>query len=176
MNFIRKIKLKSLKAFLSFLALWDITTDICYLTSRPVVNSYLWKLSLCTIVLNLLGPGLILIFGYFFNIFIHVFIFKTEVFNLNEFINEIINLCSLSHSFVFKSILDQDIPKKKAIYRTAFLIHITIESFPQLVIQSVTNQSFHLWFEPFGLISFATSLLMIIFTFIITIKTDKYYL
>lgn len=161
---------------MSFLSLWDMTTDICYIASRPMVNSFLWKLSIFSIVLNILGPAIILIFGYIFNTLIHVCVFKVQKFSLHEFLTEVANLCKLSHSFVFKSILEQDILKKKAIYRTAFLIHITIESFPQLVIQSVTNQKLQLWHEPFGIISISTSVLMILFTLLIVIKTDKYYL
>ena len=161
---------------MSFLSLWDITTDICYISSRPMVNSFIWKLSIFTVVLNILGPAIILIFGYIFNTFIHVCIFKVQKFNPSEFLNEVVSLCKLSHSFVFKSILELNIQKKKAIYRVACLIHITVESFPQLVIQSVTNQKLNLWHEPFGLISISTSALMILFTIIIVIKTDKYYL
>lgn len=173
---IKRFKLKNIKSFMFYLCLWDITTDICYLTSRPAINDFLWKLSVFTLALNLLGPALILMFGHIFNTFIHVVAFKSQVFDLKAFMKEFVHLLDLSHAFVFKTLLDRDVPKQKAFYRTAFLIHITFESFPQLVLQCVTNQKLGLWMEPLGMISILTSSLMIFFTLLITIKTDKYYL
>ena len=85
-------------------------------------------------------------------------------------------MIKLSHSFVFKNILDENIPKKKAIFRTSFLIHIAFETVPQMILQSVTNQKYHIWFEPIAMLSIGSSALMLFMTFIVVVKTDKYYL
>jgi hypothetical protein len=128
------------------------------------------------VALNLIGPALILICGQAFNTFIHVVVFKSQKFSMQAYVEETCHLLDLSHAFLFKTLLDRDVAKKKAFYRSAFLVHITFESFPQLVLQSVTNQKLGLWMEPLGVISLMTSSLMIFFTILITIKTDKYYL
>ena len=158
------------------LSLWDISTDVCYLLSRPAVNDFLWKFSLGTLLLNLFGPMIILVLGQIFTTFINTFIFEAETFDAEKLFKDIIEMIKLSHSFVFKTILDLDIPKKKAIYRVAFLIHAVFESFPQFVLQCVTNQMLHFWLEPLPIISLSSSFTMIIMSVVISIKTDKYYL
>ena len=153
-----------------------MTTDICYIASRPHVNNFLWYLSVVTLLLNLFGPALILVLGQTFNTMIHAFVFKSQIFNVSEFLGDLKEMIKLSHSFVFKNILDENIPKKKAIFRTSFLIHIAFETVPQMILQSVTNQKYHIWFEPLAMLSLGSSLLMLIMTFIVVVKTDKYYL
>lgn len=176
MKSFRKLRLKTLAPYLFYLSLWDITTDLCYLASRPVISNFFWWLSVSTFMMNLFGPALILVSGQIFNTFLNTMVFKIEKFCFRQFISEVYNLIVLSHAFVFKTILDENIPKKKAIYRTAFLIHITFESFPQFVLQSVTNQKFHIWTEPFAIVSLISSIIMIIMTLVVAVKTDKYYL
>ncbi|OMJ96048.1 hypothetical protein SteCoe_430 [Stentor coeruleus] len=176
MKLFRKFRLRTLAPYLFYLSLWDITTDFCYLASRPMISNFFWWLSVSTFMMNLFGPALILVFGQIFNTFLNTMIFKIEKFCFSQFISEIHNLIVLSHAFVFKTILDQNIPKQKAIYRTAFLIHITFESFPQLVLQSVTNQKFHIWTEPFAIVSLLSSITMIAMALFVAVKTDKYYL
>ena len=119
---------------------------------------------------------MILTFGQIFNTTITTLIFKSEIFTVKRFVTELKELMKLSHSFGFKTVLQEDIPRKKAVYRTSCLIHVVFESFPQLILQSITNQKFHIWTEPFSIISVIVSIMMIILTILIAIKTEKYYL
>ena len=119
---------------------------------------------------------MILTFGQIFNTTITTLIFKSEIFTVKRFVTELKELMKLSHSFVFKTVLQEDIPRKKAVYRTSCMIHVVFESFPHFILQSITNQKFHIWTEPFSIISVIVSIMMIILTILIAIKTEKYYL
>ena len=176
MSWLSEIKLKTLSRYAFYLSLCDISSDICYVLNRDKINEFLWKLSIGTLLLNIVGPMIILVFGQIISILFKALIFKSETLKKDKFFKEIKEMINLSHLFVSKTILDLDIPKKKAIYRVSFLIHIAFESFPQLILQSITNYKFHYWEDPFSLISIASSISMIIIAIIISIKTEKYYL
>jgi hypothetical protein len=176
MKIMKRVSLRTLANWMFYVSLWDFSTDVCYFASRPSINNFLWWLSIGTFTLTLFGPMIILMFGQVFKTILNTLVFKSEKFKLETFIKESKEMFRLSHSFVFKTILDEDIPRKKAIFRTACLMHVTFESFPQFVLQSVTNQKFHIWLDPFPLLSVLSSLAMISLTLIISIKTDKYFL
>lgn len=171
-----RVSLRSMSRVAFILNIVDITTDVFYILTRPYFNPQLYYISAFSLLSNSIGMILLILLGYLFNCFLEIRVFKSKRFKPKEFWEDLQESMTLAYKMYTKQVLDLPFHKNKAIYRTSLLIHITLESFPQLIIQCINNSYMNLWNYPLSNISICISGMTILFAFLVTIKTDKHIL
>lgn len=173
---LNSVSLRTLSRVAFILNILDITTDLSYITTRPFFSPQLFYISLFSILGNSLGMICFILLGYLFNCFLEIRVFRSKRFRPHIFWEDLQETMTVAFKMYTKQVLDLPIPKNKAIYRTSLLVHITLESLPQLLIQCINNSKMNLWSYPLSYISIAVSSITIIVAFLVTVKTDKHIL
>ncbi|CAG9333788.1 unnamed protein product [Blepharisma stoltei] len=172
----RKITTRRMASIIFYLNLLDFATDYCYLWSKPFLNNIIHNIAIASAFAATGGIFIFMIFGFIFDTTLKVRIFRSQVYVQEQVIKDFKETMTLCIHFIFKTALEIPISKNKALYRVSMLLHVTLESFPELVIQCINNSRMNLWNEPLSIISVTVSSLMIILALLVTIKTDKHFL
>ena len=153
-----------------YLNIWDVVTDLTYLCSRDFYTPGLSKVALLSLCFNSFGLLFLLILGFIVNCFI-----GQQYGNQQKTMTEdFMEMAGFWHNFYFKRALEVPTQSNKALHRTSLLVHVVLQAMPQMVIQGINNTKLGLWMQPLSLLSFGSSISMVLAAAFTLYQTDKY--
>mmetsp|Transcript_28084 Transcript_28084/g.50300 ORF Transcript_28084/g.50300 Transcript_28084/m.50300 type:complete len:170 (-) Transcript_28084:41-550(-) len=140
------MNLRSLVQWVFILNIMDVASDFLYLRTQEFASPMLLKIAWCIFVVDTLGFFLLTSLAFCLNEAMHVYVLCDKDFDLRRIWTEWKDTLKVGLWMSTMTVLDHDIPKKEAVYRTGVLVHTFLHSFPMLVLQSINNSMTFSWF------------------------------
>ncbi len=165
-----RYSVRSLSYVIFYLNLWDIVTDITYYLSRDFESLGLQRVCLMSLFLNNVGILALLLLGFAVNCLVR---WQTKDYR-SSLKEDFVEMMQFWHALYFKTVLELPQVNNKAIHRTSLLVHVVLEVLPQLIIQGINNYRLDQWLYPLSLLSYGSSITMLLVAIVTIYQTDKY--